>query len=388
MDASESGAFGLRYIHVQIHGLQIDLRLVDLGAEIAALQRQLEQLTEERQSLIRLRAQNNAVFSPLRRIPPEVLAEIFTWTLPLARNSSLRRRFFSHDSPWLLTHISRLWRAVAISTPSLWSLLTISYQRGMDPAGLYPLPMLETQISRAQKLKIHFYGEETTDPEPQLEVFRYLALHSSRWEELVVLLTSSLLPVLNAIHLPLLRRLFIEWSGEISQADVDSLHCFEQAPTLVDVTTINEFRWVSLRLPVHQLTHYRVDGAGEFPGSVLVLGANLVEVHIHVTDNSEPWLADVDERIHLPCLRRLYVYDTEILDFLVAPTLEEISLWSDMEQEIQSRVRPFVERSACTLRRLCLVGYVDAVTITNILNDTTSVVELAIDFEYTHDVWT
>ncbi|KAJ6580700.1 hypothetical protein B0H19DRAFT_483800, partial [Mycena capillaripes] len=60
-------------------------------------------------------------------MPPEVLGEIFSWTLPSVDECLEREQFPMTDSPWLLTHIDRCWRAVAVSTPSLWSLVALSY---------------------------------------------------------------------------------------------------------------------------------------------------------------------------------------------------------------------------------------------------------------------
>ncbi|KAJ7041914.1 hypothetical protein C8F04DRAFT_888988, partial [Mycena alexandri] len=57
---------------------------------------------------------------PLRRIPPEIIAEIFSWTMPTLREAVDRQRCSVMDSPWVLTHVSRRWRAVAISSPALW----------------------------------------------------------------------------------------------------------------------------------------------------------------------------------------------------------------------------------------------------------------------------
>ncbi|KAJ7683132.1 hypothetical protein B0H17DRAFT_942197, partial [Mycena rosella] len=95
-------------------------RLADVEKEISGLRRRLQQLEEERASLSKYQAQNNAVFSPLRRMPPEVLAEIFSWTLPSLFEATNRPKFDTKHSPWVLTHISSRWRAVALSTPSLW----------------------------------------------------------------------------------------------------------------------------------------------------------------------------------------------------------------------------------------------------------------------------
>ncbi|KAJ7643396.1 hypothetical protein DFH06DRAFT_598683 [Mycena polygramma] len=133
-----------------------DARLAFLDAEMTRLRKRLPQLEEEHAALLSYRSKTNAILSPLRRMPPEVLSEIFCWTLPPARNVGLHPRVGVSHSPWVLTHISSRWRAIALSNPSLWSLVAIVYTADTDPS-LYSLPMVETQVARAQKLKIHFY---------------------------------------------------------------------------------------------------------------------------------------------------------------------------------------------------------------------------------------
>ncbi|KAJ7114031.1 hypothetical protein C8R44DRAFT_676471, partial [Mycena epipterygia] len=100
-------------------------RLAHLDGEILRLQDRLKKLEEERAPLAIYHAQNNGILSPVRRLPPEVLGEIFSWTLPSARDALLRRRFDTKNSPWVLTYICGRWREVALSTPSLWSLVVI-----------------------------------------------------------------------------------------------------------------------------------------------------------------------------------------------------------------------------------------------------------------------
>ncbi|KAJ6552826.1 hypothetical protein B0H19DRAFT_949622, partial [Mycena capillaripes] len=100
----------------------VDAHLLLLDADITRLRDRVKQLEEERASLSRFRAQNHAIVSPLRRIPPEVFSEIFTWSLPSVRDSPRRRRFCVTDSPWNLSHVCRRWRSISISNPSLWSL--------------------------------------------------------------------------------------------------------------------------------------------------------------------------------------------------------------------------------------------------------------------------
>ncbi|KAJ7483481.1 hypothetical protein FB451DRAFT_1028928, partial [Mycena latifolia] len=108
---------------IQVVVSKTDARLADVEKEISRLRDRLQQLEDERASLSRYQAQNYAVISPLRRMPPEVLGEIFSWTLPDFRHTLGRRRFDITSSPWLLTHISSRWRAVALSNASLWSVV-------------------------------------------------------------------------------------------------------------------------------------------------------------------------------------------------------------------------------------------------------------------------
>ncbi|KAJ7312408.1 hypothetical protein DFH08DRAFT_645378, partial [Mycena albidolilacea] len=100
--------------------------LAGLDAEIANLRENLKRLEEDRAALFSYQMRNTAILSPLRRVPPELLREIFSWTLPLLESPGE----VSHgigQSPWLITQISSRWRAVSLSTPSLWSRITIDY---------------------------------------------------------------------------------------------------------------------------------------------------------------------------------------------------------------------------------------------------------------------
>ncbi|KAF7345503.1 ABC protein [Mycena venus] len=105
-----------------------DARLASLDSEIARLRELLEQLEEERVSLLSDRTQNQAILSPLRKMPPEVLGDIFFWTLPSLRVARATGTYITH-SPWVLIHVSRRFREVAISTSSLWSLVVVIYRR-------------------------------------------------------------------------------------------------------------------------------------------------------------------------------------------------------------------------------------------------------------------
>ncbi|PBK92243.1 hypothetical protein ARMGADRAFT_930968, partial [Armillaria gallica] len=76
----------------------------------------LTRLDAEKKSMEEALAVYERVLAPVRRLPPEILMEIFTWT----RNS---QSYYAHrmkGSPWVVSHVCTTWRAAALSCPELW----------------------------------------------------------------------------------------------------------------------------------------------------------------------------------------------------------------------------------------------------------------------------
>ncbi|KAJ7483501.1 hypothetical protein FB451DRAFT_1364408 [Mycena latifolia] len=356
--------------------------LARIDREISRVRDRLKDLEITRGLVATHLARNRSILSPLRRMPPEILLDIFSLTLPSILTARRRDRFNVNDVPWTLSHISSYWRSVALASPSLWSLVAVNYTAFVeDPAHSYPFPMLETQLARAQSLKIHFYASTNSETRPQTEMFQFLAAHSSRWEELSISLTSDLVPLLSALRnrMPSLRRLWLQWDSPASQEAVNSIDCFQTAPSLIDVGVYNEYRSIPILLPAHQLTRYHLDGPWTVQEEILKLGQNLVEARIDVRFDQTPWLETTDI-IDLPSLRRLYVSEPNILDYIQVPHLQEIALWigKDDDADILKSLEPLVARSSCPLRRLCLKGVPTAHSAVEILNKFPSIVELGI----------
>ncbi|KAJ7693156.1 hypothetical protein B0H17DRAFT_1010253 [Mycena rosella] len=208
-----------------------------LDMEMPRLRDRLKQLEQEHAALSTYRRQSAAILSPLRRIPPEVLGEIFSWILPSVPDALDRRKFDANVSPWVLTQISGRFRAVAVSTPSLWSLVVIN----CDHTHANPMAMIRTQIKRAERLQIHFFAAE--DSRRQLEIFQCLAEHSPRWESLCIELTPAILPLLPSLQnrVSLLRRSAIQWQGPNSEAGAECIDCFQTAPSLLDICIYNQY---------------------------------------------------------------------------------------------------------------------------------------------------
>ncbi|KAJ6471913.1 hypothetical protein C8R45DRAFT_1013533 [Mycena sanguinolenta] len=305
--------------------LKIDASLVSLDEEIVQLHLRLEQLEAERDRLSSYRARNSTILSPLRRMPPEILAEVFSLTVPTTVIPQRSQRY----APWFLTHVSRRWREIAVSTSSLWSLVVIDEEMVSAPA--HPVPMLETQIARAKNLKIHFYGHSSFDSQRQAELFQYLAQYSSRWEELY-LYPTSYPPWLANLRgrIPLLRFLWILWLQDPNEENTidppaEPIDFAESAPSLVDVSIINDFSPMPISLPAQQLTRYELRAPWEMHKAILARAPNLAEAHIGVRFRDESW-PDTGAIIGLPALKSLFISHPEVLRYIWAPVLQELAL--------------------------------------------------------------
>ncbi|KAJ6561809.1 hypothetical protein B0H19DRAFT_943958 [Mycena capillaripes] len=90
-----------------------------LDEETQRRQRSLDELNAKRAILAADIDAHLALLSPIRRIPDDILREIFVSCLPQTHNAVISPR----KAPLLLCDVTSGWRYVALSTPQLWSSL-------------------------------------------------------------------------------------------------------------------------------------------------------------------------------------------------------------------------------------------------------------------------
>ncbi|KIM36882.1 hypothetical protein M413DRAFT_77600, partial [Hebeloma cylindrosporum] len=95
--------------------------LREIEVEIQRLCDLVETLKIERQGVQRRIDDYNVILSPVRRLPVDVLHEIFFRCLPTHRNPTMQLS----EAPVLLTRICSSWRAIALSSPRIWSKIHI-----------------------------------------------------------------------------------------------------------------------------------------------------------------------------------------------------------------------------------------------------------------------
>ncbi|KAJ7609012.1 hypothetical protein FB45DRAFT_373478 [Roridomyces roridus] len=340
-------------------------RLEYLDNEISRLRDRLDQLQGQRMQLWEYHSPYVPILSPLRRMPPEILVQIFLWTLPSFHERS-GGVSDTQKSPWTPSRVSSRWREISLSTPSLWTTVHIDFVHEEDPLHS---DILQTELQRSAtlNLKAHFYGEEEADSADQLKLFDLLSKHSARWEALTIQLSSALVPRLAQLRgrLPSLRWLWLQWDSEQSQVGVDSITCFKSAPSLVDASVITKSRFIPIYVPAHQLTSYHLHGPLKMHLHVLKLAPNIVDARVVIPDldDEEPWPEPSDQAIDLLHLRRLYVSDEQILGHLRAPRLAQLGIWVSEEETLVQELDAFFIRSACAPPELYLKG-IGSVNIT------------------------
>ncbi|KAF7342616.1 F-box domain-containing protein [Mycena sanguinolenta] len=309
-------------------------RLASLDEEISRLQSRLQKLEDARAALSEYHAKTTVILSPMRRIPPEIIGEIFSCTLPTIRDA-----LSVENCPWVLTHVCGGWRDVALSIPSLWSLIKIDFSLGQR----YPPEMIRTQIQRAGSLKIHFFGA------------------------------------------------WVQWGNAESQPpELEFIDFLQMADSLVDIGVSSIFRFIPTRLPAsHQLIRYDFDAPWETHYELLKSLPNLQEVHLIRSfdfDGHETW-PESREPISLIHLRRLYVNELGCLDSIRAPILEGIAIAASNEIPAETRLclERFLGRSGSSPRQLHIQGLLDAQTMAAILQKHPSFTEIAVTADTERD---
>lgn len=157
--------------------------LYGIDADIGALYRLYLQLGERRAALNRRTTKCKSLVSPIRRLPPELLSQIFTWY-----SIDGNRLYMLPDIPGrTLGSVCSHWRSVTLATQQIWSAIHIDL-------GLKPLKLAATKealsaiISRSgtAPLTIQLYKGAFVGWEVARELISILGTAAHRWKKLSV----------------------------------------------------------------------------------------------------------------------------------------------------------------------------------------------------------
>ncbi|KAJ7616850.1 hypothetical protein DFH06DRAFT_947875, partial [Mycena polygramma] len=251
----------IQYLHtnyVPQNALEVEAirpHLVAHTMEVSRLEALIADLSAQRDKRLEYIGAE-ALMSPARRMPQDVMQEIFLACVPTQHNAVMSTK----DAPLLLTRICKSWRILALSTPALWASLHIPLEYILDMIGVQrPLEWLERSGRAPFSLTVigartmnHWeeYEHEGVD-----EAFQMLSGCADRWRsiELSFEMTEGLSRLAD-VYPPTLRAVKIRGP----EAEVLGLKMFT-TPSLREVTLkiFRDFDGLISQLPLtwNNLTH-------------------------------------------------------------------------------------------------------------------------------------
>ncbi|KAJ7648349.1 hypothetical protein DFH06DRAFT_575122 [Mycena polygramma] len=321
-----------------------------LNARIKKLTTTLDQLMSERDDLAERVQQCTSALSPIRRLPPEIVHEIFSWTLRRTRRVAGRA---PSGAPWYLGQISGIWREIALGLPSLWNTVTVFHTNDLPCQQRSALPMIQAQLVRSARALLHVDFEWMTKRDDASAFLEALLPCSDRWVSFRLICRDSdaLLDLMHSAkgRLSQLNVLEIDDGGRDENESSLASDIFSIVPNLRQVlltdVTFNRFS-PTILIPCQQLTQYRGVHTIKRVVDILRAASGLVDAALGFTQDDQE-IPD-GTVIPLPRLRRLFTERDDILTRLAAPQLESLSC-----DPVRSTV-PFIQRSACRLTTLVM----------------------------------
>ncbi|KAJ7178161.1 hypothetical protein C8R46DRAFT_1075999, partial [Mycena filopes] len=338
-------------------------RLVDIAARLQdlELERSLsagKELLETEQDLLQDRL--NAYIYPVLSLPPEVVSEIFIRFLPVYQRRAPDKGLYS---PVVLTHICRLWREIALSTPRLWCTFKIilhavnlSSKENHDANLVGVEEWLQRSGSCPLSVELEYFRQD-----PPL-ILQTILAHKNRWEHLKLAASVSKLPTIVG-PFPLLRTLTVTmWVGD-SESDDHRPTAFRDAPLLQRRVAIaqcySEGRFRDM-LPWSQLTVLVIQSieVNESMG-ILALTPRLVHCDLtlwSVAEGDAPSHVSLDQlktlklrrskfnaystmlsvlALQVPALRRLHIDEMYLMPDRVVALRALLMRWNCTPQEIR-----------------------------------------------------
>ncbi|ESK87423.1 hypothetical protein Moror_11643 [Moniliophthora roreri MCA 2997] len=356
---------------------------------IARLEATLAMLEAERSRLQGILAKYDIILHPIRHIPSEIMQKIFSsWidrpnTMVLAERGGVARPFPQtslnpSQVPWVLGHVCRSWRTLTLSTPNIWSSVSLEVRRQVEDSNARHLSShslrLSLQLNRSQDhpLDVSLY----LDCEQSLHPWMVLLCSRSHQWRYLRLEGNGHDPHLGQIQcfLPALEILDLDFAPKYSQIDIN---CFERAPRLesLSLTVI-----LPIRLPFRQIKYFRWrehanqsstrNEYNSFISSKLwpVLSSlYAVEIcSLEFVNSYHQFASSSLSALHYKRLRKLELKSSSsseidvqcLLAKIATPRLTHLAIWSKLNLTEVSTLVDFVGRSACKLTSLVVYSAV------------------------------
>ncbi|KAJ7353570.1 hypothetical protein DFH08DRAFT_1077681 [Mycena albidolilacea] len=274
MESPFSHRFNTNYIPSDEEIQFIKGDLVSHAQELARIDERIRELAAQRDQIKAYIDSHKALISHPRRLPPDIVREIFVACLPSDRNAVMS----AQEAPLLLCRICSAWRTIALSTPRLWASLHVPSSYVIAKEARTPAVIEWLQRSAACPISLSVtVGDTWHEPSSVSALLAALANFSARWRHVEF----QRLPPESVEQLTEIRPLKLEsfkFTGWISSLRAVGML---NVPSLRVVTLYSRgaepIDDIVLTMPLvwDQLTHLTLQCNGEHRG---VLIANVVAI--------------------------------------------------------------------------------------------------------------
>ncbi|KAF9006977.1 hypothetical protein BDQ17DRAFT_1351187 [Cyathus striatus] len=173
-------------------------KISNLDEQILRMKQVLDKLSLEREQLDNDVNAHRALLAPARRLPHDILREIFIRCLPEGRNATMSVT----EAPILLGRVCSLWRSIAYTTPRLWSTIHIpvAVPNNLDDVDMFDRPRLEALeewLTRSGACPLNIsLSCRPTRPECVQRLLEILISFSDRWRNVRFVIPNSCLQLL------------------------------------------------------------------------------------------------------------------------------------------------------------------------------------------------
>jgi hypothetical protein len=328
--------------------IQGDMKAIE--EEMDHLKQHLQRLEKQHESLAALVDSSTQILSPLRHIPPEILAEVFQYVTQ-GEDCSNQALDVREGAPWVLARVSSEWRQVALGQPALWATIDLNLDQDFEFNNMTVDTAEEVLAEHLRRSKgypltidlVHD-GEDTIMTNAVLDA---LAPSAPRWLSAKFKIPYTCLDALHAVegNLPLLEFVHLELEG-VPVVGARSATMFSIAPRLQRVSLGSTMD--DIVLPFEQLKEFSsTDRDTEKDFAVIQKCPHLRLFQLRdayqtpLMHPSPVELLDVEEAL---------VLNYHLMDTLRMPKLEHLTVHLASETNMVKSMLGMIERSGCALK--------------------------------------
>lgn len=299
------------------------MTITHIDEEIEKLFAVVHDLQGKRHALHQTAIENQSFAAPVRRLPPEILEDIFMLCCPSKPHSS----FIRIEAPLLLTRVCVGWRDLAQSSQRLWANFTISIDEPFDAA------LAEAWLSRAKSIPLSptfRLPANLRSGRPMWPVLSQVIRYCDRWQHLVLEMPASTLGRFHSVEhrIPALETLSIDI---LPGSHTEPITAFQFAPRLCRLRLESDIEAQIIKLPWHQLTSFsgRCDSLARC-FALLSLMPNLVDLTLSASETEFDTSSSMTAILpHLVSLDVSLTCETAALfERLRCPILNTLRVWA------------------------------------------------------------